>query len=69
MFNEGHKLVHPATGELVAIFQGYMDTGSEVWHTPNGIEHCNFEGFTDDGWTKWSQRIEDFANVSEKKDD
>lgn len=61
MMTPGYKLIHPDTDELVAVFQGYSDTGSEVWLTPSGIEHCNFEGFTYDGWTKWSQSIEHFA--------
>ena len=63
MFNENYHLIHPQTKELVAIFQGYNDYGSEVWLTPNGIEQCTFEGFTDDGWTKWSQPTDQFANL------
>jgi len=66
MISEGYKLIHPINEELVAIFQGYSDIGSEVWLTANGIEHCNFLGFTDDGWTKWSQAITSFAeNITE----
>lgn len=63
----GYQLLHPHTDELIAIFQGYSDRGSEVWLTSNGIEHCTFEGFTHDGWTRWSQSMHDFMiNVSEK---
>ena len=65
----GYNLIHPTTKEIVAVFQGYTDTGSEVWLTVNGIEYCNFEGFSDDGWTRWSQSIHDFKNISELNDD
>ena len=61
-YKPDYKLIHPDTEELVAIFQGYSDTGSEVWLTTNGIEYCNFLGFADDGWTQWSQEIAHFAN-------
>lgn len=63
MYSEGFNLTHPTTGEVVGIFQGYLDTGTEVWLTANGIEQCKFEGFTDDGWTKWSQNVTEFAKV------
>lgn len=63
LFNEGYKLIHPETEELVAIFQGYSDMGSEVWLTQNGIEHCKFEGFASGGWTKWSQSLTNFAKT------
>lgn len=69
MYKAGYKLVHPVTDELVAIFEGYSDSGSEVWRTPNGIENCTFEGFTDDGWTKWSQNIDEFSNSVSEKDE
>ena len=65
MYQEGFKLTHPATGELVAVFQGYLDTGGEVWLTANGTELCNFEGFADVGWTKWSQHVNDFSKIVE----
>jgi hypothetical protein len=64
MFNQGYKLVHPSTKECVAIFLGYSDTGSEVWITVNGIEHCTFQGFTDDGATLWSQSVEAFSKIA-----
>ena len=63
MYHEGFNLKHPITGEVVGIFQGYSDTGTEVWLTTNGIERCKFEGFTDDGWTKWSQSVNEFAET------
>lgn len=61
----GYHLIHPTTGELVATFQGYTDTGSEVWLTVNGLECCNFEGFGDNGWVRWSQSIDDFKTIVE----
>lgn len=65
MFVDGYNLIHPVTGERVAIFQGYTETGQEMWLTSNGIECCKFEGFTEDGWTKWSQSIDAFCKVVE----
>jgi hypothetical protein len=63
MYQAGFNLTHPVTNEQVAVFQGYSDTGEEVWLTTNGIELCKFEGFTADGWTKWSQSVEEFIGV------
>lgn len=60
MYQTGYELIHPDTNELHAIFEGYTDTGEEIWRTPNGIETCTFEGFTDDGWCQWSQSVQEF---------
>lgn len=63
MYTENYKLKNPSTGNIEAIFQGYNDCGNEIWLTPNGIEICTFEGFTNDGWLTWSQNLQDFASV------
>ena len=62
-YSVGYVLIHPDTKERVAIFQGYSDIGSEVWLTVNGIEHCNFESFSKDGWTRWIQSVKHFSNA------
>lgn len=69
MFTNNFQLIHPSTNELVAIFQGYADSGGEIWLTPNGIEECIFEGFTDNGWTKWSQPISQFVNTVNEQEE
>lgn len=67
-FEVNFGLFHPDTGALVGVFQGYSDTGSEIWLTGEGIEHCNFEGFEPDGYVMWSQSKETFIEtVREKK--
>jgi len=66
-FTEGYQLVHPHTNELVAVFQGYTESGVEVWKIDEELVRCTFEGFTDDGWTRWSQPEEYFEEHTRKK--
>lgn len=60
-YEVGFKLICPVSGCCEAIFAGYTEDDNESWFTGDFVEVKTFEGFTEDGWCAWKEKIETFV--------